>query len=34
MARAMTRIAMTSDNVDWIIMVSLARRLTEGCRWD
>jgi hypothetical protein len=28
MARAMTRIAMTSDRVDWTIMVSLAQRLT------
>ena len=28
MARAITRIAMTSDKVDWTIMVSLAHRLT------
>jgi hypothetical protein len=28
MARAMTRMAMTSDRVDWTIMVSLAQRRT------
>ena len=32
MARAMTRIAMTSDRVDWTIMVRLAPRLT-GWVW-
>ena len=33
MALATTRIAITSDSADWIIMVSLAQRRTAGCRW-
>jgi hypothetical protein len=32
MARAITRIAITSDRVDWTIMVSLATAGPGGCR--